>query len=369
MLDADLRVACEHPFLLERVVGGVLKQDLPEVRLRTQRAGGQAQIEQVVRAPVCVHRIVSRVAYPRETGHGDPYREGVQRNQGGVDHQAVGVDAPPLIRHAIDHGCGPAVALLGANGAFEALRGERVYVDRVVVEPAQREVPVLTPEQPWSVVTDQAAPGQQSDARAHAQRLVATEHIQSRNFQHSRGTYARRALRIVDRRCVARRKLYAAAIAKRPAWRLTQVEQYVLQRLDALWVLHRHVHLVEDPQVVQAPLRVHHSGLAQGIAWLDPEPPVQDTWTGILEAGNDETIHIDMLTLHDLVGDVHAVGLSLHRLDREIKLHVGKSAVVVKKRQHIAVVEDVDIAEGLSRHAAQHRGEPLIGKTVVTLNG
>ena len=201
-----------------------------------------------------INRVVAGVPHIGKARNRQSNRLGVQRNQGRINYQAIGVDGHTLITHPVKQGRSPAVFLLGLEGPIETFRSECVHVGRVVVESGSVEPPLLPVKQAGRVIADQATAGQQTDAGTHGKGLVAPEHIEAGDFQNSVRTDASAALRVVRGRDVAGRKLDATSVAEGPTLGFLEVEEHILGRLPAIGVLDRHVHLVEQTQVVKTTL-------------------------------------------------------------------------------------------------------------------
>ena len=70
---------------------------------------------------------------------------------------------------------------------------------------------------------------------------------------------------------------------------LDLIEQ-VLAAYFAVLILHRHIHLVENAQVVEALLRLHHRALAERISVANLEFAIHDKRLRPLQAGDQHTI-------------------------------------------------------------------------------
>src|SRR5215471_8293273 len=65
---------------------------------------------------------------------------------------------------------------------------------------------------------------------------------------------------------------------------LLNLVQQVFPADFAVLVLHRHIHLIKDAQIVEALLRVHHRALAERISIADLKFAVHHKWLGSLQA-------------------------------------------------------------------------------------
>src|SRR5208283_2274211 len=327
MQNSDLGVARQHPSLLEGVVARILEQHLAKICLGTQRAGGQSKVGYGVAALVRVNGIVASVPQVRETGNREPDRLRIQRYQCRIDHQAVGIDGYTLPAHPIKQRRDPAVFLLCLEGSIEPLRGKSVHVGLVVIEASDGETPFLFVKQARRIVADEAPTNQQAYPGSKSQGLVATEHIQARDFQHAVGAHSRAALGIAGGRNVAGGELDSTAVTEGPALGFLKIKKHVLGRFQPIRVLDSHVHLVEQAEVVEPSLRVHHPVLAQGISVLDAHLPVHNVGTGEFQPAHDDAIDKELRSLGDGVNHVHALRLVRGRGCGRFELHVRKAVI------------------------------------------
>src|SRR5271167_1178900 len=221
---------------------------------------------------------------------------------------------------------------------------------------------------PRRIITNKGATGQQTNPGPKSQDLVATEHVQTSDFQHSVWAHSGTPLRIAGGGNIAGGEFNTTTVTKGPALRLLQIEQYVLRRFLSVRVLDGHVHLVEEAQIVQAPLRGHHSILAQGIVVVNAHLVVHDVRTGKLQPAHDHAIHEDLLAFSNGVNHIHAMRLVRSRIGRSFELYIREAVVVVEKSDTVPVSSDVRLAVRLAWEAAQQLLQPVKRVAVVACN-
>ena len=193
-------------------------------------------------------------------------------------------------------------------------------------------------------------PHVERDTRAHPGLAVLRVSRIARDVQQNR----RCAVDLAGRR-PSRLRLQSKAVGHIPAPRFGELQHHILQRIVAVRILHRRIHLVEQRQPVQPPLRVQHRALVQRIARMHCHLLAHHVRPGMHHARQQHLVHKHLLPLRHVHGHVRLLRIAARSLLLHIHVRLGKSMAQVVVQDRVAITGERNQRIGLPLLRVQQR--------------
>ena len=279
--------------------------------------------------------------------------------------QGVGIDVHPPVGVAVEDGIAFAEALLEGQRALQTARGERQDVEAAVEQPVEQQIQVRPPD-PRRRVADQGPllQGAQSGLEGHG--VVQATEVQPRGLERHPRADAEVAGGVGQAGGAAAEagEIGAAAHTQCPAPRLFHLEDHVLVWLAAVRVLHRHVHLLENAQLVQPLLGLQHIDLAERFPRLHLDLLFDDVAARVVQPADQHLVHVPPRAFDNRVDQIDPVGLTFRGLHGGGQVGLGKAAVHVISEDRLPVLGHLEgtvrLAVAAGHQAAQLAGRDLL---------
>src|ERR1700743_2278393 len=159
--------------------------------------------------------------------------------------------------------------------------------------------------------------------------MVASAKVQAGHVKRNASTGASVTLRTGSAGRLGSLNLKANAVVESVTSCFRELEIYVFTGRFAIRVLHRNVHFVKNPHVIQATLRIQHLVLAKTVFTMNLDFLVHDKRMRVIEPGNQHPIDKDLWAFRNFVSDIDLVGIIGLRLRGVLEFYLGKPEIVV----------------------------------------